>query len=327
MTPAVQFNKGASWKILDRGYVTYINSMGDDEEIVEAARMSTGRGFISWEPYFRCRKCDKTWTFDAPIACGTELGANNHDPQPFPKGDLGFLEFLYMNRHMTPFEMPELCIEVKAPIFVFREWHRHRTQSYNEFSARYAQMPNEHYIPSLERMLRSLQSKANKQGSEDGLDEHVAHVEMQNFADEQEAIYEAYDARIKKGVSNEISRINTPVSRYSKMRAKTDLRNWLGFLLLRKQSAHSKPQWEISQYADAVGFIIQSLYPRTYALFEEHTLYAETFSRTEMRAIREMMRQLGNSKDSVRVDLEAYGLYAGLDATKAKALVRKLTTA
>jgi thymidylate synthase (FAD) len=240
-------------KVLDHGYVKLVGSMGTDETIIEAARMSTGKGFQGWD------------------------------------ADAKLLAFLYANKHMTPFEMCELAIEVQAPIFVFREWQRHRTQSYNEFSARYAQMPNLHYVPSMDHMLAAQQSAANKQGSQDGLDEYVACVERDYFADMQQGLYEHYEACIAKGVAKEVARINTPVSRYSKMRAKTDLRNWLAFLQLRMAP---NAQWEIRQYANAVAEIVKALWPRTYALFEEHDLHGVHLSRSEAGNFKQLVSEM-----------------------------------
>jgi thymidylate synthase (FAD) len=268
---------------LDKGYVKFIGSMGSDEEIVEAARMSTGKGFLGWEPVMACKTCG--WKEGDSAGGCDELGA--HHIMEKTRGDGWLLEFLYSNKHMTPFEMPELCIEVKAPIFVFREWHRHRTQSYNEFSARYAQMPNEHYLPELERIVK--QSKVNKQaGSSEVFPQDDAAAFLAEMDAEQKLIYLHYDDFIKQGVANEVARINTPVSRYSKMRAKTDLRNWLGFLLLRMAPS---AQWEIRQFANVVGNIVQTLYPRVYALFEEYTLHSVTFSRTEMAVLRQIIQE------------------------------------
>ncbi len=318
--------KGDIWKVLDHGYVKFIDSMGSDEAIVEAARMSTGRNFISWEKYKRCRRCDEVVVApDLPhFKCGGIRGGDQgeHDWLDFERGDLGFLEFMYSNKHSTPFEFCELHIEVQAPLMVFREWHRHRTASYSEFSARYAQMPNIHYIPELERIVK--QSKKHKQsGGDEKFPEDQANQIRAEMERQQIELYDTYDAWIQNGVANEIARGNTPVSRYSKMRAKTDLRNWLGFLILRKQSKHSKPQWEIAQFADVVGNIVQTLYPRTYALFEEHTLYAETFSRTEMKVIRALIRDLDGQSNAWGRRLAE----AGLDKKKQAALISKLTEA
>ena len=228
-------------RILDSGYVKYIDHMGTDEHFIRAARQSTNKDFQGWDQ------------------------------------DAGLLEYLYANQHHTPFEMSNLIIEVKAPIFVFREWMRHRTQSFNELSARYTVMPNDHYVPSLERMVR--QDQKNKQGSsKDKLDRaHAARIQKQMEQD-QAHLYATYTSAMDGGLVREVARINTPVSRYSKMWANSNLRNWLHFLNLRMAP---NAQEEIRVYANAVAQIVQSIWPRTFALFEEHTLYGVRLSRTE----------------------------------------------
>ena len=235
-------------KVLDHGYVKYIDAMGNDESIIEAARMSTNGGFVSWEPY-----------------------------EGHPKGDAGLLSYLYRNQHMTPFEMCDLIIEVRAPIFVAREWMRSRTQSYNEASARYAVMPDWHYIPEIDRMVK--QSSGNKQaGGVERLSVVDSIVVQDTIASEQRRIYEGYSQALDKGLAREVARINTPVSRYTKFRAKANLRNWLQFLHLRMAE---NAQMEIRVYANAVAELVKEFWPRTYALFEEHTLHGKHLSRTE----------------------------------------------
>jgi thymidylate synthase (FAD) len=276
---------GYEIKCLDHGYVRFIESMGSDEGIVEAARMSTGRGFVSWERYLRCKKCDQVRNFrDAELPCVlTDVSVKfDHDWQDFPRG--------YMNKHSTPFEFADLHIEVQAPLMVYREWHRHRQQSYSEFSARYSQMPDLHYLPNLERI--QAQSKINRQGSGEALVEHQAQSVVDGFRLEQQQVYLGYDTLVKAGVAKEIARINTPVSRYSKMRAKTDLRNWFGFLQLRMAPS---AQWEIRQYANAVAEIVKALFPRTYALFEEHDLHGVRLSRTEVAVLRKLLGYEGTA--------------------------------
>jgi thymidylate synthase (FAD) len=206
---------------------------------------------------------------------------HNHDWEHISRGDAGLLEYLYSNKHMTPFECGgELMIEVQAPIMVFREWHRHRTFAFNEFSARYSKMLNLHYVPDTSRIQK--QSSINKQGSELQAMEFADDIRGE-LEDEQQQIYSRYDRIVEQGVAREVARLNTPVSRYSKMRAKTDLRNWLAFLQLRMAS---NAQWEIRQYANAVAEIVKSIYPRTYALFEEHTLHGVSLSRSEIEQLR-----------------------------------------
>lgn len=282
-------------KVLDHGYVRYIEHMGKDETVIEAARMSTGRGFVDWDPYKTCTKCGIIQKAVGDLKFGTTfylddapaVEPHEHEWKNEP-GDANLLDFLYRHKHMTPFEMGELHIEVQAPIFVFREWHRHRTQSYNEFSARYSAMPNLHYMPPIERFAK--QSTDNKQGTGTQLVDYAGEW-RQSVEVEQQDIFNNYDGMLRAGVAKEVARINTPVSRYSKMRAKANLRNWLGFLMLRMEGG---AQWEIRQYANAVGEIVKDLWPRVYALFEEYDFYATRFSRTEMDVLRGMLEDWGN---------------------------------
>lgn len=281
--------------VLDHGYVKLIDFMGSDESIVEDARMSTGRGFVSWEAYQRCKRGGLLLgTSTATVDCSCDSGVNgpkHNEWERFPRGDSGILTTLHANRHTTPFETGgELKIEVQAPIMVFREWHRHRTQSYNEFSARYAQMPDLHYLPSPERIQK--QSATNKQGSGESFDADDARDVVAAFDNQQHEIYDHYAALVKVGCAKEVARLNTPVSRYSKMRAKTDLHNWLGFLRLRH---HPAAQWEIQQYAHAVAEIVKALWPRTWALFDEHDLNGARLSCTEKMALADLTREHGFS--------------------------------
>lgn len=268
-------------KVLDHGYVKYVDHLGSDEDIVAAARMSTGRGFVSWAPYKRCKKCDRVYTGTEHI--GT-VGPCNHDWQDFPRGDLGILEFMYKGKHMTPFEFGQLHIEVQAPIMVFREWHRHRTHSFSEFSARYSQMPNLHYLPEESRIQR--QSVTNRQGSGEALDEDTARNVIRGLDVQQQDVYKLYDTLVNDGIAKEVARLNTPISRYSKMRDTTDLRNWLAFLLLRMPTS---AQWEIRQYANAVAEIIKAIWPRTFSLFLEHDFNAAHFSAAEVALLKRLL--------------------------------------
>lgn len=223
-------------QVLDHGYVKLVDTYGSDESIIEAARMSTGKGFNGW---------------------GT----------PESPGDEKLLRFLWENRHATPFEMAGATLEIKAPIFVFREWHRHRTQSYNEMSARYVPLPNENYVPSIERMLSVNAQTTNKQaiGSGTTLDEKLAAEWSKKLAHLYELSQNLYEEGIAIGVAKELARLPVPVARYSRMRAHANLRNWLAFLALRLPS---NAQWEIRQYAEAVRQILAEQFPRTLELFQ-----------------------------------------------------------
>ena len=223
-------------QVLDHGYLELVESWGSDERIVEAARMSTDKGFQGW---------------------GT----------PEVPGDEKLLGYLWKNKHATPFEMAGMTVEVQAPIFVFREWHRHRTQSYNELSARYTPLPDLNYVPTVDRLMINA-GKSNRQaGTVVGADDlDVEHAET--FRDALRASYKEaqalYEEALAWGVPKELARLCIPVARYSRMRASANLRNWLAFLTLRMDS---KAQWEIRQYANAVAEIVAGLFPRTYALF------------------------------------------------------------
>jgi thymidylate synthase (FAD) len=257
-TEISQITKGDTRNVLDHGYVRLIDFLGKDEVVIEAARMSTDGGFVSWEPY-----------------------------EGHKGGDQGLLDYLWRKKHATPFEMCEAVFEVQAPIMVFREWMRARTQSYNEMSGRYIVMPNLHYVPSAERLAAI--KNGNKQAT--SLDHHLG-GEMseedladicQGIHDEQIGIYIEYEKMLKAGVPKEVARINTPVSRYSRMRVKTDLRNWFWFLNLRMRP---NAQWEIRQYANMIAGFLSRLFPRSFALFEEYDLYGVSLSRTEIRILR-----------------------------------------
>lgn len=265
--------------VLDHGYVKLVSSMGSDQTIVESARMSTGKGFERWDPGVVCSD-----------GCGF-TGGDSWDTCPNcdaatrkVSGDAKLLDFMYRNHHSTPFEFCVLTIEVQAPIMVFREWHRHRTQSFSEMSARYTQMPDLHYLPALERIQR--QSKTNKQGSAEPVSPTEARGVLAGLQGEQELVYGHYDNLVKREIAKEVARLNTPVSRYSRMRATTDLRNWLGFLLLRMAP---NAMWEIRQYANAVAEIVKALWPRTYALFEEYDLHGVRLSRAEAARVHDML--------------------------------------
>jgi thymidylate synthase (FAD) len=256
--------------VLDHGYLQLIETWGSDERIIEAARMSTGKGFEGWGPIHT-----------AECGAGMELGNKGRlinfyknaerlvecvCPGGPKSGDEKLLRYLWEHKHATPFEMAGFVIEVQAPIMVFREWHRHRTQSYNEMSARYTPLPDLNYVPTVERLL--LNSKTNKQaGTIKGaaeLDEASAQsyreqlIHMYGF---QEGLYQK---ALAMGVPKELARVHLPVGRYSRMRAAANLRNWLAFLTLRMDKA---AQWEIRQYANTVGALIREKFPRTWELF------------------------------------------------------------
>jgi len=176
------------------------------------------------------------------------------------------LRFLWEHKHHSPFEQAGMTVEVQAPIFVFREWHRHRTQSYNELSARYTALPDLVYVPSLERIMAGAQAATNKQASEEGIDGHKASLIQGVLEMDLKSARAAYTDLLQMGLARELARLVIPVAQYSRMRASANLRNWLAFLTLR---AAPGAQWEIQQYAFAVARIVADKFPRTYALWVE----------------------------------------------------------
>ncbi len=226
-------------KVLDHGYVRLIEDWGygdagiTEAGIIEAARQSTQGNFRGWEK------------------------------------DKGLLAFLYNNEppHSTPFEFAGMILQIQAPIFVFREWHRHRTQGYNEMSARYAPLPDVKYHPTIDRCIvvpgRNTQANAIK-GSPVPTHEEVIRW-LEKSAHAYEIAQLVYEDGLKIGIPKEVARINMPVGHYSRMRAQTVLRNWLGFLTLRMDP---NAQWEIRQFANAVGEIISERFPKTWELFD-----------------------------------------------------------
>jgi thymidylate synthase (FAD) len=164
--------------------------------------------------------------------------------------------------------MAGFVIEVKAPIFVYRQWHRHRMQSYNEMSARYMPLPDENYIPSVERLMMS--SSKNKQAGKAKGADALTLVDAEVFRNQLLGAYaeaeEIYQNALNAGVPKELARIHLPVARYSVMRAQALLLNWLKFLKLRLDP-HA--QWEVRQYALAVAAIVEEKFPRTWELFAE----------------------------------------------------------
>lgn len=238
--------------VLDHGFVSFVESWGSDEGIVEAARMSTARGFLGW---------------------GT----------PDEPGDEKLLRHLKEHRHESPFEQAGMTIRVQAPIFVFREWHRHRTQSYNEHSARYAPLPPLNYLPDIGRVCK--QSKSNKQSSAEPLDPAAAQAWLDALDYFYESAESLYQHGLQLGVARELARLCIPVGRYSRMQASANLRNWLAFLTLRDAVG---AQWEIRQYAIVVRELLVEKFPRTMELFDEEVATSQAFA--------EFRRLLKNAK-------------------------------
>jgi thymidylate synthase (FAD) len=256
-------------QVLDHGYIEKIEHWGSDERIIEAARMSVGdKGFLGWEPG-PCPICQSLVTMaehrlPAPGCVGC-------DGKGTIRGDKHLLKFLYDMRHATPFEMAGLVIETMIPIAAIREWHRHRTQSYNEMSARYVPLPDVNYVPSAERCMM-VNGQNRQAGAIKGANEltHESALEwLVELAESYEHAERVYQSGLERGIPKEVARLPVPVGRYTRMRASANLRNWLAFLTLRSDDVVSgkAAQWEIRQYANEVSNIVKDTFPRTHQLF------------------------------------------------------------
>lgn len=254
--------------VLDHGYVELVETYGSDEKIIEAARMSTQKGFLGWEPDETCTHCGgaRRHLSHDYFSCSPPSRSHNYVKHP---GDAKLLRFMWENAHATPFEFAGAVIEVQAPIFVFREWHRHRTQSFSEASARYSPLPDVNYVPTLERIMINVGGTNRQAGTVAGAEpltevyaEEFQYYLVNHYAEMQKM----YEWALKRGVPKELARIHLPVGRYSRMRASANLRNWLQFLTLRQAP---NAQYEIRVYADALHDILAEKFPRTLALFDE----------------------------------------------------------
>lgn len=230
--------------VLDHGFVRLIDSMGSDQSVVRAARVS----------------------YDAAWRAGEDQGS-----------DAKLIRYLWKNHHTTPFEAVTFTFEVKAPIFVFRQWHRHRVWSYNELSARYRELPEEIYMPPFRA-----QAVKNKQGS-DGfvLDGDAAALEA-SFKAAYKTSFDAYRYALSKGVAREIARSVLPVATYSHMFATANLLNLLKFLTLR---CDSHAQYEIRVYADAMRELIRPIVPVCLSAWEASTEAASPAKTTESEGV------------------------------------------
>ncbi|QLH53284.1 MAG: Thymidylate synthase ThyX [Candidatus Kapaibacterium sp.] len=224
--------------------------MGGDESIVQAARVSYGRG-------------TKTVSEDRNL-----------------------IRYLMRHCHTSPFEMVEYKFHIKLPIFVARQWIRHRTANVNEYSGRYSVMPDEFYVPSPEDV--RTQSKTNKQGrSDEPIPEEIANEFIQDLQETQNLLYEKYNNYLSKEIARELARINLPLSTYTEWYWKIDLHNLFHFLELR---LHPTAQYEIREYAKIIAQIVKETCPIAYQAFEDYRLNSVTFSAVELKILKNMIQ-------------------------------------
>jgi thymidylate synthase (FAD) len=246
--------------VLDHGFVRVVDYMGDDAAVVQAARVSYGKGT-------RRRQEDR-----------------------------GLIHYLMRHWHTTPFEMCELKLHVKLPIFVARQWIRHRTANVNEYSARYSILDKEFYIPEAAHIAG--QSAANKQGRAMPLEPSAAEAVRRMLRDDSERAYEHYSWLLneqdsarpaelgKEGVARELARIGLGLNTYTQWYWKVDLHNLMRFLRLR---ADPHAQFEIRAYAEVILDIVAKWVPLTHEAFLEYQLGSLSLSATALEAVKRMI--------------------------------------
>jgi thymidylate synthase (FAD) len=238
--------------VLDHGFVRVVDYMGDDAAIVQAARVSYGQG-------------------------------TKH-----ARDDSGLIRYLMRHWHSTPFEMCEIKFHVKLPVFVARQWIRHRTANVNEYSARYSILDREFYIPAPDAL--AAQSTVNNQGRGAMLEGAEAQRVLETLKADSNRSYDHYEAMLsqdgQQGLARELARMNLPMNMYTQWYWKTDLHNLMHFLRLR---ADAHAQYEIRVYADAICELMKAWVPATWAAFEDYRLNAAQFSGPGMAALRRML--------------------------------------
>src|SRR5262249_49893596 len=246
--------------VLDRGFIRVVDYMGDDAAIVQAARVSYGRG---------TRRTTE---------------------------DQGLINYLMRHRHTTPFEMCEIKYHVKLPIFVARQWIRHRTANVNEYSARYSILDNEFYIPAPENL--ATQATTNRQGREKLLEGVTAQRVLDLLRGDAERAYAGYVELLNEdgsgkpidptrpGLARELARMNLSLNFYTQWYWKTDLHNLMHFLALR---ADPLAQYEIRAYAEAMLGTLARWVPMTHTAFLEYRMNAVMISATGLKIIRRLI--------------------------------------
>lgn len=246
--PAADRILGVKHPVLSHGYVVLVDYMGDDSSIVQAARVSYGKGTKS------------------------------------VRDDRGLIRYLLRNRHTTPFEMVEFKFLVRLPIYVARQWIRHRSASVNEYSARYSVVPDEFDLPPISDIRR--QSTRNRQGRDEALPDAVAEKFRGDLERIEREAYAAYLEALDAGVARETARLILPLAAYTEWYWKIDLHNLLHFLSLRLDP-HA--QEEFRRYAVVMADLVKLVTPVAYEAFEDFQLRAASWSRPELRAIRAML--------------------------------------
>lgn len=288
-------NKGAEkWlnkviPVLDHGFVYLVDYMGSDEAVEQAARVSYGTG---------TRKTNET---------------------------RGLLRYLLRNDHTTPFEMAEVKFHAKMPIFVARQWVRHRTANINEYSARYSILKDEFYLPQSEVV--SVQSTNNKQGRGETINPRLSKIVKEKMKDIYSSSSHLYNDLINPEgefkVARELSRVVLPLSTYTEWYWKIDLHNLLHFLRLRLDQ-HA--QYEIRVYAQAMAKIIKDAFPLTWEAFEDYKLDSLRITKPEKEIIVKLLKKkkIKFTEEEIIKTAESLGLTNKREITEAKDKIMEL---
>lgn len=253
VAPGMEGHLYTAYPVLDHGFVRVVDYMGDDAAICQAARVSYGRG--------------------------TKSVSN----------DEGLIRYLMRHWHSTPFEMCEIKLHVKLPVFVARQWIRHRTANVNEYSARYSILDREFYIPAPEHV--AAQSTVNNQGRGELLEGAEAARVLEILKADSARAYDNYEAMIsqdgQQGLARELARMNLPANIYTQWYWKVDLHNLFHFLRLR---ADAHAQYEIRVYAEEICKLVADWVPFAYRAFEDYRMGGATLSATALDCIRRMVK-------------------------------------
>ena len=251
--PGMEAHLYNAYDVLDHGFIRVIDYMGDDAAICQAARVSYGRGTKSVQ------------------------------------NDEGLIRYLMRHWHSTPFEMCEIKLHVKLPVFVARQWIRHRTANVNEYSARYSILDREFYIPAPEHL--AAQSVINNQGRGEALSGEEAARVLAYLKDDAARCYDHYAEMIsddgQQGLARELARMNLPASIYTQWYWKVDLHNLFHFLRLR---ADSHAQYEIRVYAEEICKLVADWVPAAYGAFEDYRMGGATLSGKAIDCVRRMLK-------------------------------------
>lgn len=286
-SPAAEEILGGYFPVLDHGWAALVDYMGSDEDVERAARVSYGHG---------TRKTSQT---------------------------RGLVRYLRRHHHTTPSEMVELKFHCVMPIFVARQWIRHRTASVNELSARYSLMPLLFYRPGAEQF--ALQSQSNMQGREGGVSAAVYEEAVRRWEALRADAGDAYAWMLEEDVARELARIDLPLSTYTQWYWKIDLHNLLHFLTLR---VDPRAQWEIREYGRVLAAMVKRVAPLSYEAWVDYDLSARSFTRAERDALTRLVRVDGGmlrAVDGATLSKQELG-DLGLSAREIAELVEKLTS-